>query len=131
VLDDDLHEPLEELASRERVEARDRLVEHEQLRSLGDGKGERQLRALTAGEFAGLLSRIEPEALDALLGERCVPTWVRPPAESEVIGDREPGVGGGVLGDEADAGELVGRRPGRPPSTEIDPALGPRRPTES
>jgi hypothetical protein len=40
VLDDDLHQPLEELASRQGVEACDRLVEHKQLRPLGDGKGE-------------------------------------------------------------------------------------------
>src|ERR1019366_5778850 len=32
-------------------------------------------------------------------------------AESEVTGDREPGVGRGVLGDVPDAGELFGRRP--------------------
>ena len=44
----------------------------------------------------------------------CVPARVHPPAESQVIGDREPGVGRGVLGDEADAGELVRRRAGTP-----------------
>jgi hypothetical protein len=110
VLDDDLHHILKELTSREGVEACDRLVEHEQLRSLGDGEGECKLGALTAGELASLLSRVEPKALDAALGELRVPARVRPPAESEVIGDRESGIGRGVLGDKADTGELARRR---------------------
>jgi hypothetical protein len=130
VLDDDLHHILKELTSREGVEACDRLVEHEQLRSLGDGEGECKLGALTAGEFASLLSRVEPKALDAALGELRVPARVRPPAESEVIGDRESGIGRGVLGDKADTGELARRRARRPPRTAIDPALARRRPTE-
>jgi hypothetical protein len=39
VLGDGLHEVLEELPARERVEAGDRLVQEQQLRALGDAKG--------------------------------------------------------------------------------------------
>ena len=85
MLDDDLHQALEELAPREGVEARDRLVEHEQLRSLRHRQGERKLGALTARELAGLLARVEPEALDAVLGELRVPARVHPRAEPQVI----------------------------------------------
>ena len=64
VLGDGLHQVLEELAPGQRVEAGDRLVEDEQLGPLGDGQGQRELRALAAGELAGLLLRVEAELVD-------------------------------------------------------------------
>ena len=129
VLGDDLHEALKELTPGEGIEARDRLVEHEQLRSFRHREGQGELGVLATRELAGLLARVEPEALDAVLGELGVPARVRPRAEAQVIADREPGVGRGVLGDEADTGELARRRARRPPRTVIDPALGCRSPT--
>ena len=64
VLGDDLHQVLQELAPGERVEARDRLVEDQQLGPLRDRQRERELRALAAGQRAGPLARVEAEPLD-------------------------------------------------------------------
>ena len=47
----------------------------------------------------------------------------------EVLGDRQPGVGGGVLGDEADPAELGGAVAGTPPSTSMVPDVGASNPT--
>jgi hypothetical protein len=44
-----LHQDLQELAPGQRVEAGDRLVQEQQLRALGDGQGQCELRPLTAG----------------------------------------------------------------------------------
>ena len=55
---------LEELPAGERVEARHRLVEQEQLGPLGDAEGEGELGALAAGEPSGALLRVEAEPLD-------------------------------------------------------------------
>ena len=68
-----LHQVLEELPAGERVEAGDRLVEQQQLGSLGDAQGERELGALAAGEPAGALRRVEAEPLDAIAGQGGVP----------------------------------------------------------
>ena len=48
-------------------------------------------------------------------GQGVVPARVEPGAEPQVVGDAQPGVRGGVLGDEADLGQLrrAGRRGGR------------------
>lgn len=50
VLCDDLHQALEELPPRERVQARRRLVEDHHLRALGDRQGEGKLGPLAAGQ---------------------------------------------------------------------------------
>ncbi len=55
VLGRELHQALEELAPRQRIEARDWLVEHEQLRALGHSERQRELRALAARERARAL----------------------------------------------------------------------------
>ena len=57
VLGDRLHQVLQELPPGERVERRDRLVEDQQLRALGDAQ-------LAAGELARLLREVEAEPLD-------------------------------------------------------------------
>ena len=59
----DLHQDLQELASGQRVEARDRLVEDQQLRPLRDRQGQRELRPLAAGQLARLLA-VQAELLD-------------------------------------------------------------------
>ena len=84
---DELHQALQEVAPGQRVQARDRLVEKEQLRPLGDGERERELRALAAGQPAGLLRRVEAELRDPLLGDRGVPARVQLGAEPQVVGD--------------------------------------------
>ena len=63
---DGLHQVLEELPAGQRVEARDRLVEDQQLGSLGDAQGQGELGALAAGEPARPLLRVEAEPLDPL-----------------------------------------------------------------
>ena len=74
VVGDGLHQCLQELASGQRVEAGDRLVEDEQLRPLGETQGQGELRPLTAGEPAGLLLRVEAEPVDAGLRDGLRPT---------------------------------------------------------
>ena len=61
VLGDGGHQVLQELATRERVEAGHGLVEDQQLRALGDGQREGELGALAARELAGPLLRVEAE----------------------------------------------------------------------
>ena len=58
-------------------------------------------------------------------GDGVVPAGVEPGAEAQVVGDGEPGVGGGVLGDEADLGQL-GRRRRRAAAAHLDRARGRR-----
>ena len=119
VLGDRLHQHLQELASGQRVEAGDRLVEDQQLGSLREPEGQRELGALAAGELAGLLARVEAEAVDPATGGGVVPARVEVGAEAQVVGDREPGVRRGVLGDEADLGQL-GRVGGRAAAAHLD-----------
>ena len=111
VLGDDLHQALQELAPGQRVEAGHRLVEDQQLRPLGHGQGQRELGALAAGQLAGPLRRVEAELRrSGASASSRVPAGVEPRAQPQVVGDRQPGVGRGVLGDEPDPGQL---RPGR------------------
>ena len=125
VLGDGLHQVLQELAPRQRVEAGDRLVEDQQLGPLGDGQGEGELGALAAGQLAGPLAGIEAEPLDPAAGQLVVPARVEVGAEPQVVGDGQPGVGGRVLGDEADPGQLR-RAGGRPAAEDLDRAGGRR-----
>ncbi len=62
LLGDGLHEQLEELAARERVQARDRLVEDQQLGALGQAEGERELGPLAARQPPGPLAGVEARA---------------------------------------------------------------------
>ena len=55
VLGDDLHQASEEVAPRERVEARDRLVQDQQLGPLRDRQRQRELGSLPTGELPGPL----------------------------------------------------------------------------
>ena len=68
VLGDGLHQVLQELAAGERVEAGDRLVEDQQLGPLGHGQGQRELGALSAGQLARPLARVQAELLDPAPG---------------------------------------------------------------
>ena len=70
---DDLHEVLEELAARQWVEARNRLVEQQHLGPLRDGEGERELRPLAARERSRALARDRGRA------DRCGPRRARRP----------------------------------------------------
>ena len=74
VLGDGLHQYLEELTSGERVQAGDGLVEDQQLGPFRESERESELRALAAGQLAGLLVRVEAETVDPALGERRRPT---------------------------------------------------------
>ena len=122
LLGDRLHQHLQELAPGQRVQARDRLVEHQQLGPLGQPEGQRELGPLAAGEPARLLARVEAEAVDPSSSRGVVPPWVEVGAEAQMVGDGEPGVRRGVLGDEADLGQLArSPRPVGPPHTSIVP----------
>ncbi len=111
-LGDGLHQYLQELAASQRVQARDRLVEDQQLRPLRQPERQRELGPLAAGELSGLLTRIEAEAVDPASSGRVVPPRVEVCTEAQMVGDRESGVRRGVLRDEADLRQLRwSRRP--------------------
>ena len=61
---------------------------------------------LTAGQRPGTLLGVQVQLPDPLSRERVVPSGVEPAAEPQVVGDRHPDVDGGVLGNEADPGQL-------------------------
>ena len=75
---DDLHEFLQELPARKRVERGDRLVQDQQLRPLRHGERQRELRALPAGQRAGALAEVKSELLDPAGGEGRVPRGIEP-----------------------------------------------------
>src|SRR5205085_620855 len=97
---------------RDRVEARNRFVEHEELGALGDGERQRELRALAARQLPGAPTGIEGEPLDATLRPRTVPIRVQVSPEPEVVGDTQRRIERRVLRDEADAREGGGSGPG-------------------
>jgi hypothetical protein len=103
-----LEERLQEVAPGERVERRDRLVEHEQLRPLREREAERHLRLLAAGERAGLAVERQAEPREPLAREPVVPARVELRAHAQQVADREAAVQRMVLRDEADAREQVG-----------------------
>ena len=131
VLGDGLHQVLQELAPGQRVEARDRLVEDQQLGPLGEAEGQRELGALAAGELAGLLARVEAEPLDPARGQRVVPARVEPGARA--AGGRRrvsPAYVGVSWATKPTLASCAGPAAGRPPSTSIVPrsARAARRP---
>ena len=119
LLGDGLHEAPGGTPPRERVEARDRLVEDQQLGALGQAEGEGELGALPPGQPTGALGRVEAEPVDPRAGQVVVPARVEVGAEPQVVADAEPGVGRGVLGDEPDLGELGGVG-GGPAAADLD-----------
>ena len=102
------HEQLQELPPGERVEAGHRLVQDEQFGPLGHGQGESELGLLAARELAGPLLRVQAELADPAPRHLVIPARVEPPAEPEMIGDRQGRVDRGVLGHEPDLAELSG-----------------------
>src|SRR6266566_488485 len=98
----------QEVSARQGVEAGHRLIEDQQLRPLGDGQGQGQLGALAAGQPPGFHGRVKTQPPDPVRGQLRVPAMVEMGAEPQVVGDGEHGVGGRVLGDEPDPGQLRG-----------------------
>jgi hypothetical protein len=90
----------------QRVEGRHRFVEDQQLGAFGGRHRESELGPLPAGEPSRPLRRVEAEPLDAPFRQGRVPARVEPRAESQVVGDRQPGVDRCVLRDEPDPGQL-------------------------
>jgi hypothetical protein len=111
ILGDRFHQALQELPAGQRVESGHRLVEDEQPGPLGQRHRESELGPLPAGQRPGPLPGVQAELPDPPPRQVTVPARVEPGAETEMVGDRHPGVDRGVLGDEADPGQL--RRPGR------------------
>ena len=85
VLGDGLHQDLQELPAGQRVEAGDRLVEDQQLGSLGQAQGEGELSALPAGQLPGPLGGVEAEPLDPGPSHGVVPARVEPGTEPQVV----------------------------------------------
>ena len=106
MVDDHLHQALEELAPGQRVEAGHRLVEDEELGPLGHGQGEGELGPLATREGAGPLARVQVQLVDAPPGHGVVPARVHVGAHGQVVLHTEAGVGRGVLGHEAHPGQL-------------------------
>ncbi len=106
VVGDGLHEYLKELTSCERIEARYGLVEEHRLGPLRNRESECQLGALATRKFAGALTRVKTELLNARLSEHSVPVRVRVRAEAKVVEHAETCVERRVLGDETHALEL-------------------------
>ena len=84
----------------ERVERSDRLVEHEQLRSLGQRERQRDLGLLSARESVHLLAQGNVEASESLAGEAFVPMRVQLAAHVEHFGQAEAAVQRMLLRDE-------------------------------
>jgi hypothetical protein len=97
-----VHQALQELAAGQRVQGGDRLVQDQQLGPFGDAQGEGELGALPARQLPRLAGGIKTQPSDPVACQRIVPAGVEPGAQLQMVGDAQPGVGGGVLGDEAD-----------------------------
>ena len=121
VLGGDFGDRAHELAPRQRVEARHRLVEDEQLRPFRHGQGQGELGALAAGELAGSLAAVEAECRDPAVGEAAIPARVQPRAEAQMVRDGQVRIRRCVLGDESDPGKVV-RALGGAPSEHFDRA---------
>jgi hypothetical protein len=101
------HEGLQELPTRQGVEAGDRLVEQQQLGSLGQRQGERDLGALAARQRADGPVAGDPELGEPVVGEGVVESRVELGAKPQQLGGGEVAVQRHVLGDEADAGQQL------------------------
>ncbi|GAB3802384.1 hypothetical protein GCM10027605_21760 [Micromonospora zhanjiangensis] len=126
---DAAHQRLEELASGQRVQAGDRLVEQQQPGPLGQGERQRHLGALPAGQLADRLVRRDAELGQPVAGQRVVPPLsVQLGARGDQFGGGEVPVQRGVLGDETDVGQhlpVVVRRLAEQPDR---PGVGPQQP---
>jgi hypothetical protein len=113
LLGDGLHQVLEEFSAGQRIEAGDRFVEDQQLRSFGDPQSEGELGALPTRQFSSALLGIQAKALDPGLSHLVVPARIEPGPQTQVVGDAQPGIGRCVLGDESDLRQLSRTRGGR------------------
>jgi len=101
------HQPTHDLVPCQRVQVGERLVQHQQLRPLGEGEGQRDLRLLAAGEPADLAVQRDPELREPGTGQLVVPPGVHAGAEAQHVGHREPVVQRLVLRQERDAGQRL------------------------
>src|SRR5258705_11731563 len=86
VLDRRRHEALQELAPRERVEARNGLIKDQELWPLSDGQRQGKLGALPAGQLARLLPRVEAQGFNPTPCEGRVPARIHSRPEVQMIG---------------------------------------------
>ena len=109
VLRDHLHQALEELATGQRVEAGHRFVEDEELGPLGHRQGERELCARPPERVpARCPGSSSNSSMRRRANESSQPGFMWAPMAR--WSSTQPGVGRGVLGHEANPGQL---RPGR------------------
>ena len=122
-LGDAVHQQLQELAPGERVEARERLVEQDELRALAEDERQREPCALALRERADLRARGDArEQFDRGL---VVPPRIRAPRVLDRVRDAERPVQRRALGDVADLGQDAGI-PERVAAENGDRALGRR-----
>ena len=122
-----LHQQAQELAAREGIEARERLVEQDQRRALAERQREREPRPLARREHGD--ARLGRRAREQFGGERLIPARVRRAREVEHLADAEAAVERRALGDVADVRERVGVAARIAAEIETVPSLGSSRPT--
>ena len=105
-----------ELQPGDRVEAGDRLVEHQQRRALGQRHGQRDLGPLPAGQGLDLAFQRDVQRVHPCLRQLLIPAGVHRPAQVEHVRDAEVAVQRMVLGDVADP-----RQPRRHGACEVSP----------
>ena len=95
----------EEVPPRQRIQRRDRLVEQQQPRSLGQRQRQRHLGPLAAGQRAHTLVRRNAQLRQLGAHQRGVPVRVHVRPDPDVILGGEPPVQRDLLGEEPDLGE--------------------------
>src|ERR1700674_4394904 len=107
MLGDALHDPYEELPPRQRVQASNRLINQQQVRTLGERQSQRNLGALATRELARPLAQVVAETLNATSSRRVVPAWIQAPTQTQMVADTERPIQRCVLGQEAHAGQMA------------------------
>jgi hypothetical protein len=72
----------------QRVQTGDRLIQDQQLGSLGDGQGQGQLSPLAPGQLPGPLAGIQAQPVDPVAGKTSVPARIQLGAQPQVVRHR-------------------------------------------
>ena len=121
----------EEVSPCQRVERRDRLVEQQHPRQLGQRQRQRHLGALAAGQRAHALVKRNAQLRQPGPYQRGVPARVHVRPDADVILGGEPRVQRNLLGEKPDLGQERRILRGAPPRTEAVPPVGLASPASS
>jgi hypothetical protein len=121
---DRAHEGLLELLPRHRIQARQWLVQHQQVGSFGQRQSQRDLCLLPTGQGAGPATHRDAQVGQAPHREVMIEAHVARPAEAQQIGDREVAVERVVLGEETDPGQHLHAVGGRGLAEHLDRPRG-------